>query len=140
MVKYFQEYATTKGFLLAEHTKQSFTTTEFSHFFPGDSSQSLGPNTIKTMAEARRGYLRCSHKSHGRTKGDHCCFLVPYYLNASIIFFVFCPGGSNLSHNHQLVPQSTVVDGRTIVNMESSLSPEEFNSINEQSQCESIFP
>jgi hypothetical protein len=41
-------------------------------------------------------------------------------------------GGSNLSHNHQLVPQSTVVDGRSIVNLESSLTPEEFNSIKER--------
>ncbi len=49
-------------------------------------------------------------------------------------------GGSNLSHNHQLVPQSIVVDGRTIVNMESSLSPEEFNSIKEQSHCRVNIP
>ena len=49
-------------------------------------------------------------------------------------------GGCNLSHNHQLVPQSTVVDGRTIVNMESSLSPEEFNSIKEQSYCRVNIP
>jgi hypothetical protein len=34
MVKHFHEYALTKGFLLAEHTKQSFTPTEFSNFFP----------------------------------------------------------------------------------------------------------
>ncbi len=104
-------------------------------FFPGDSSQSLGSNTIKPMTQARRGYLRCSPKSHGHTKGDQCCFHVPYYWNASIKKIVFRPGGSNLSHNHRLVPQSTVVDGRTIVNMESSLSPEEFNSIKEQSRC-----
>ena len=53
---------------------------------------------------------------------------------------MFRPGGSNLSDNHQLVPQSTVVDGRTIVNMESSLSPEEFNSIKEQSRCQVNIP
>jgi hypothetical protein len=88
MVKHFQEYALTKGFLLAEHTKQSFTTTEFSNFFPDDSSQSLGLNTIKSMVQAIRGYLRCSPKSHGRTKGDHCCFHVPYFWNARINFFV----------------------------------------------------
>jgi hypothetical protein len=140
MVKHFQEYALTKGFLLAEHTKQSFTTTEFYNLFPGDSSQSLGSNTIKSMVKAGRGYLRCSPKSHGRTKGDHCCFHVPYYWNASINNFVFCPGGSNLFHNHQLLPQSTMVDGRTIVNMESSLSPEEFNSIKEQSRCRVNIP
>jgi len=135
IVKHFQEYALTKGFLLAEHTKQSFTTTELSNFFPDDSSQSLGLNTIKSMVQARRGYLHCSPKSHGRTKGDHCCFNVPYFWNASIKNFVFRPGGSNLSHNHQLLPQSTVIDGRTIVNLESSLTPEEFNSIKEQSHC-----
>ena len=33
------------------------------------------------------------------------------------------------------MPQSTVIDGRTIVNLESSLTPEEFNCIKEQSQC-----
>jgi hypothetical protein len=29
MVKHFQEYATTKGFLLSEHTKQFSTTTDY---------------------------------------------------------------------------------------------------------------
>jgi hypothetical protein len=37
MMKHFQEYATMKGFLHAEHTKQSFTTTEFAKLFPGES-------------------------------------------------------------------------------------------------------
>ncbi len=46
MVKHFQEYTTTKGCLLAEHTKQSFTTKEFANFFPGESNHSLGSNTI----------------------------------------------------------------------------------------------
>jgi hypothetical protein len=54
MVKHFQKYATTKGFLLAEHTKQSFTTVEFANFFPGESIHSLGSNTIQTMTHARR--------------------------------------------------------------------------------------
>jgi hypothetical protein len=54
--------------------------------------------------------------------------------------FVFYPGGTNLSHNHQLLPQSTVIDGRTIVNLESSLTPEEFNSIKEQSRCRVYIP
>jgi ligand-binding sensor domain-containing protein len=67
MVKHFQEYALTNGFLLAEHTKQFFTTTELSNFFPDASSQSLSSNSTKSMAQARRGYLRCSPKSHGRT-------------------------------------------------------------------------
>jgi hypothetical protein len=33
-----------------------------------------------------------------------------------------------------------VVDGKTIVNMESSLSPEEFNSIKEQVTCQVHIP
>ena len=140
MVNHFQEYATTKGFLLLDYPKQYFTTTEYSNYFPGESNQSLGSNTIKSTNQTRRGYMRCSSKSHGRTKGDHCCFNVPYYWNPSKQNFMFRPGGSNLSHNHQLVPQSTVVDGRTIVNMESSLSPEEFNSIKEQSRCRVNIP
>jgi hypothetical protein len=46
MVNYFQEYLTRKGFLHAEHTKQHLTTKEFGNFFPVDSNQSLGANTI----------------------------------------------------------------------------------------------
>ena len=133
MVKHFQEYATTKGFLLAEHTKQSFTTKEFANFFPGESNHSLGSNTIQTMTHARRGYLRCSPKSHGCKKGIQCCFLVPFFWNASHNNFMLCSEGSNLSHNHWLLSQLTVIDGRAIVNLESSLSPEEFISIKEQS-------
>jgi len=124
MVNHFQEYATTNGFLLLDYPKQYFITTEYSNYFPGESNQSLGLNTIKSTNQTRRGYMRCSSKSHGRTK-----------WNPSKQNFMFHLGGSNLSHNHQLVPQSTVVDGRTIVNMESSLSPEKFNSIKEQSRC-----
>ena len=45
MVKYFQDYATMKGFLHAENTKQFFTTKEFANFFPGESNHSLGSNT-----------------------------------------------------------------------------------------------
>jgi hypothetical protein len=140
MVKHFQEYATTKGFLLAEHTKQSFTTKEFANFFPGESNHSLGSNTIQTMTHARRGYLCCSPKSHGRTKGIQCCFLVPYFWNASHNNFMLRSEGSNLSHNHRLLSQLTVIDGRAIVNLESSLSPEEFNSIKEQSRCRVHIP
>ncbi len=33
-----------------------------------------------------------------------------------------------------------MIDGRTIVNLESSLTPEEFNSIKEQSQCRVNIP
>ncbi len=84
--------------------------------------------------------MRCSPKSHGRTKGDHCCFNVPYFWKPRYQNFICRPVGSNLSHNHQLLPQLTVIDGRTIVNMESSLSPEEFNSIKEQSRCRVNIP
>jgi hypothetical protein len=58
MVTDFQEYATRKSFLPAEHTKQSFTTNkEFSHFFSGESNHLLGLNTIQTTTQARRGYF-----------------------------------------------------------------------------------
>ncbi len=140
MVKHFQEYATTKGFLLAEHNKQSFTTKEFANFFPGESNNSLGSNTIQTMTHARRGNLCCSPKSHGLTKGIQCCFLVRYSWNASHNNFMLRSEGSNLSHNHQLLSQLTVIDGRAIVNMESLLSPEKFNSTKEQSQCRVHIP
>jgi hypothetical protein len=77
MVNHFQEYATTNGFLLLDFPKQYFTTIEYSNDFPGESNQSLGSNTIKSTTQTRRGYMHCSSKFHGRTKGDHCCFNVP---------------------------------------------------------------
>jgi hypothetical protein len=127
MMKHVLDYATMKGFLHSEHTKQSFTTTEFSNLFPGES-------TFSTTSLARRGYLRCSPKSHGRTKGAQCCFLLPYFWCTSENNFMFCSEGSNLTHNHQLLSQLTVIDGRAIVNLKSSLHPEEFSSIKEQSR------
>ena len=48
---------------------------------------------------------------------------------------MFSCQSSNLSHNHRLFPQSTVVDGCVIVNLEKSLTHEEFLSIKEQSCC-----
>ena len=136
MVNYFQEYATMKSALHAEHTKQHFTTKEFGNFFPVESNHSLGSITIQTMTHARQGsYLRWSPKSHCRTNGVQCCFFLPYFWSASHNSFMFCSEGSNLSHNHWLLSQSTVVNGRAIVKLESLLSPEEFNSIKEQSQC-----
>ena len=47
--------------------------------------------------------------------------------------FVFSYRSSNLSHNHQLFPQVTVVDGCVIVSLENTLIHEEFQSIEEQS-------
>ena len=88
-VNHLKEYATTKGFLLVDYPKQYFTTTANSNYFPGESNQSFGSNSIKSTMQTRRGYMRCSPKSHGRTKGDHCCFHVPYYWNASIKFLCF---------------------------------------------------
>jgi len=83
MVNHFQEYATTKGFLLLDYPKQYFNTTDYSNHFPRESNSSLGSSTIQSTNQARRGYLRCSSKSHGRIKGDYCCFNVPYYWNSS---------------------------------------------------------
>jgi hypothetical protein len=47
---------------------------------------------------------------------------------------------SNLSHNHELLSElTTVVDGKTIVNMELHLTPAKFVSIKEQSRwCVSV--
>jgi len=47
--------------------------------------------------------------------------------------FVFSYRSSNLSHNHQLFPQVTVVDGCVIVSLENLLTHEEFQSIEEES-------
>ena len=47
--------------------------------------------------------------------------------------FVFSYQSSNLSHNHQLFPHVTVVDGCIIVSLENLLTHEEFQSIEEQS-------
>jgi hypothetical protein len=116
MMKHFQEYAPMKGFLHAEHTKQSFTTTEFANLFPGES-------TISTMSLARCGYLRCSSKSHGRTKGAQCCFLLPYFWCTNDNNFLFCSEGSNLSHNHRLLSQLTVIDGRAICKSGKLIAP-----------------
>ena len=95
---------------------------------------------LNLLHKQEGGIFRCSPKSHGRIKGDHCCFNVPYYWDSSHQQFMCRPLGSNLSHNHQLLPQSTVVDGRTIVHLDSSLSPEEFNSIKEQVTCRVHIP
>jgi hypothetical protein len=75
MVTHFQEYATRKGFLPAEHTKQPFATKEFSHFFSGESNHLLGLNTIQTTTQARRGYFCCSPKSHAVSRVLNAVFL-----------------------------------------------------------------
>jgi hypothetical protein len=111
MVTHFQEYATRKSFLPAEHTKQSFTTEELSQFFSGKSNHLLGLNTIQTRTQARRGYFLLLSQISWRIKGGECCFLVPYFWNASHRNFMIRSKGSNLSHNHRLCSQLTVVDG-----------------------------
>jgi hypothetical protein len=45
-----------------------------------------------------------------------------------------------ISHNHQLLPQLTFVDGCVIVNFEQSLTHKEFLSIREQSLCRIQVP
>jgi hypothetical protein len=73
-------------------------------------------------------------------QGESVLFSCSTLLECQYKKFMFLPGQSNLSHNHQLVPQSTVVDGRTIVTMESPLFPEECYSIKGQSQCQVHIP
>ncbi len=41
MAKYFHEYATMKGFSPLEHTKDCFTSNQFSNLFSGESNHSL---------------------------------------------------------------------------------------------------
>jgi hypothetical protein len=135
MVTHFQEYATRKGFLHAEHTKQSFTTEKFSYFFSGESNHLLGSNTIQTTTQSRRCYFCCSPKISWPYQGCRMLLFVPYFWNASQRNFMICSKGSNLSHNHQLCSQLTVIDGQAIVNLESSLTPEDFSTIKERSQC-----
>ncbi len=88
MAKYFHEYATMKGFSPLEHTKDCFTSNQFSNLFSGESNHSLViDNSEMTMAYgdvplntnqnkkySRRGHFFCSSKSHGHIKGAECCF------------------------------------------------------------------
>ncbi len=92
-------------------------------------------NANQNMKYSRRGYFFCSSKSHGLIKGAEGCFHLSYFWDARNRCFVFSSRASNLSHNHQLSSQLTVVDGRVIVNMEYSLTPDEFHSIKDQSCC-----
>ncbi len=98
MMKHVLDYAIMKSFLHTEHTKQSLTTTEFSNLFPGES-------TFSTTSLARHGYLRCSPKSHGRTKGTQCCFLFPYFWCTSENNFI-APWGV-FQHQGTVTMQST---------------------------------
>ena len=67
-------------------------------------------------------------------------FRINYHWDPLKKSFVFSYRSSNLSHNHQLFPQFTVVDGCVIVSMENSLTHEEFLSIKEQSHCRVHVP
>jgi hypothetical protein len=136
MAKYIHEYAAMKGFLPVDKCKEYFTSNEFSESFSIEShDHSLESNTNQDKKHPRRGYYYCSSKSHGRIKGTDCCFHLSYLWDARNSCFVLSSSSkqSNLSHNHLLSYQLTVVDGRALVNMEYSLTPEEFHSIKDQS-------
>ncbi len=136
MAKYIHEYAAMKCFFPVDKCKEYFTSKEFSESFTIKShDHSLESNTNQNKKHSRREYYYCSSKSHGHIKGTECCFFLSYFWDARNSCFVFSSKGSNLSHNHQQSSQSTVVDGRAIVNMEYSLTPDKFHSIKDQSCC-----
>ena len=85
-------------------------------------------------------FFSCSCKSQGRIKGIECSFRINYHWDSMKKSFVFSYRSSNLSHNHQLFPQVTVVDGCVIVSLENLLTHEEFQSIEEQSFKSSFNP
>jgi len=141
MVKYINEYASTEGFLLRHKCKYYFNREATNELFPGDERyHSLKSNPSQDNRYPRSGVFLCSGKSQGRIKGSECCFHIYYHWDSLKKRFVFSCRSSNLSHNHQLFPQFTVVDGCVIVTMESSLTHDEFLSIKEQSHCRVHVP
>jgi hypothetical protein len=141
MVKYIKEYATTKGFLPLHKCKYYFNGEDTTELFPGDDSyDSLESNSSQNNRYPRSGFFSCSCKSQGRTKGIECCFRINYHWDPNKKSFVFSYRSSNLSHNHELRPQVTVVDSCVIVSLENSLTHEEYLSIKEQSRCRVEVP
>ena len=141
MAKYIKEYASTKGFLPLHKCKYYFNGKATTELFPGDESyHSLESNPSQDNRYPRSGIFSCSCKSQGRIKGIECSFRINYHWDPLKKSFVFSYRSSNLSHNHQLFPQFTVVDGCVIVSMENSLTHEEFLSIKEQSHCRVHVP
>jgi hypothetical protein len=141
MVKNIKEYASTKGFLPLHKCKYYFNGEATTELFPGDKSyHSLESNPSQDNRYPRSGFFSCSGKSQGRIKGIECRFRINYHWDSLKKSFVFSYRSSNLSHNHQLFPQFTVVDGCVIVSMENSLTHEEFLSIKEQSHCRVHVP
>ena len=141
MVKYIREYATSQGFLHLHKCKNHFTSEAALSLFPGDISFcSLESNPSQDKKYPRSGFFSCSTKSQGRTKGINCSFHLNYMWDSSNKSFKFSHQSSNISHNHQLLPQLTCVDGCVIVNFEQSLTHDEFLSIREQSRCRVQVP
>ena len=141
MVKYIREYATLQGFLHLHKCKNHFTSEAALSLFPGDISFcSLESNPSQDKKYPRSGFFSCSTKSQGRTKGINCSFHLNYMWDSSNKSFKFSHQSSNISHNHQLLPQLTCVDGCVIVNFEQSLTHDEFLSIREQSRCRVQVP
>ena len=141
MVKYINEYASTKGLLPLHKCKYYFNCKATIELFSGDESyHSLKSNQSQDNRYPQSGFFSCSVKSQGRIKGSKCYFHINYHWDSLKKSFVFSHRSSNLSHNHQLFPQFTVVDGCVIVSMECSLTHEEFLSIKEQSHCRVHVP
>ena len=110
MVKYIKEYATTKGFLPLHKCKYYFNGEATTELFPGDKSHhSLESNPSQDKRFPRSGFFSCSCKSQGRIKGIKCGFRINYHWDSMKKSFVFSYRSSNLSHNHQLFPQVTVL-------------------------------
>ncbi len=79
MVKHFQEYATTNGVLLAEHTKQSFTTKEFANFFPGEQSL-LGIKYNSNYDTCKKGLFALLSQISWLYQGYSMLFSCPVFL------------------------------------------------------------
>ncbi len=119
VAKYIHEYATKKGFLPLHKCKNHFRAEASATLFPGDeSSHLLESSPSQDKKYPRSSFFCCSCKSQGRIKGIQCCFHLNYFWDSCKRSFVFSCQSSNLSHNHRLFPQPTVVNGCIIVNLE----------------------
>ena len=126
LLNHVQQYSSSRGFMTLHHAKDHFTPDQYEKYFPSE--------TYHTNSRpVRRGIFYCSPKSNGCKKNEGCCFRARYHWCNNTKGFVFSRRASNLSHNHPLSSQLTVVDGREVVYLESTVTAEEYHTIKEQS-------
>jgi hypothetical protein len=145
MMKYVNQYAAAKGFIPLHRGKGFFEPDKHKQYFPHESHHPMSLGSIDTETtsnkQPRQRYIECSAKSSGRAKDVACCFQAYYLFDSTEGRFLICDKFTNLSHNCKLPSQlPTVVDGRTVVNMEHHLTPDEFVCIKEQSRCHVSVP